>query len=1156
MKVKLITTSFLLGSILFATDSIYDGTGSLVNPSQKDGCWGCDKDEAKMQPHQNKTSTVTFQTLRDEMRCNHVDISTNIALNQNVIINLKRWNGEGKPKTFKATLPTRNFDRDNGISIDNTLYDWTTIAISTTKPLDEEVAVYAYCRYEGATLSTDSLIDISSQHTKLSDEYYHLGNASLITRSTDNGEKDFGIKKDVSIASKIMNSVNTFQVYNYNECKRVILTNGSGIDNDIQNISIKGWNEPKWSEVGCLSLPCTINTLLSENDKATYTLIKIQTKANSSNGRIYAHCLNEDTKIELNEKASKPKNDRNCEFDDVSESNWGYKYITALCSAQIVEGYKPYYLFKPEKQANWAELTKVVNLADNFYKTQNIQREYNYSCLYGNDGECWYEPYVNIAKQQGFSNNPSMLLKRGVAFKYVVSIFWNKSLSESDSANWLYTKGVINNINTTNNFTRQEMAKVVLNSARISADDSGLDRKLPYINHIEDKLDDKGDIPREIFKKTDLKDTIEEKKNVINQNIKTVQKNNITLSTKDTTDNLSLTKQIIDIKDDYKDKSADEIIDDLKSNKFTKVVDNSHKIEANSIVELLDTKTSETILAVTSTQKDEKGNAKIILEISSNRIETITKEDLEKENFDIKSQTPNEYMLDDKDEYTPPPPPPSDTTKPTGYISGTKNITQGNSGFYITLSANDNKALSSMKLTVQKSGSSTILEQPFTISGTSATKSYKLNTSSYSVGSYIIKLVVTDKAGNSNYVATSIDVSAPTPPSDTTKPTAVILDLSTTILQGEDTEYVTLDAYDNKELASRIFTVQKEGSSTLLINQSWNLSGTNSRYGFSIPIINYSAGRYICILKVTDKAGNYNEDTKIFTIEALPLTPPINVRASDGIYTNNIKINWNSVNGATEYYVYRSTTETGSYSTLVDRTTKSYTFDTDVDVRNRYYYKVKAYNSSTGKKSDYSDFDKGWIKFNPPSNVRATDGTYSDKIKITWNGVEHANQYYILKATSENGSYSEIAHTNALYFDDKNINIGSKYYYKIRTENYSITRATSDESNFNSGYAESSSANNVVIESARPSVLEKGQVGRYLKIYGINMDKVIKIHIPGVVTLTEGSDDFYKCPEYVSVRIAEVYGSGGDVPLGDRPITLLTSNNDRIEKSGLLTVNE
>jgi len=67
--------------------------------------------------------------------------------------------------------------------------------------------------------------------------------------------------------------------------------------------------------------------------------------------------------------------------------------------------------------------------------------------------------------------------------------------------------------------------------------------------------------------------------------------------------------------------------------------------------------------------------------------------------------------------------------------------------------------------------------------------------------------------------------------------------------------------------------------------------------------------------------------------------------------SDEIFLDWDSVSGATSYYVYRATSSSGTYTKIATVSTSSYT-DSGLKAGKTYYYKVKAHNS-TGT-SDYS----------------------------------------------------------------------------------------------------------------------------------------------------------------------------------------------------------
>ncbi|GAB6155624.1 hypothetical protein JCM17380_43750 [Desulfosporosinus burensis] len=71
---------------------------------------------------------------------------------------------------------------------------------------------------------------------------------------------------------------------------------------------------------------------------------------------------------------------------------------------------------------------------------------------------------------------------------------------------------------------------------------------------------------------------------------------------------------------------------------------------------------------------------------------------------------------------------------------------------------------------------------------------------------------------------------------------------------------------------------------------------------------------------------------------------PIDLRAT-AESSSEIYLDWESVSGATSYYVYRATSSSGTYSKIVTTSTSNHT-DTDLEEDTTYYYKVKAVNSS------------------------------------------------------------------------------------------------------------------------------------------------------------------------------------------------------------------
>jgi len=327
---------------------------------------------------------------------------------------------------------------------------------------------------------------------------------------------------------------------------------------------------------------------------------------------------------------------------------------------------------------------------------------------------------------------------------------------------------------------------------------------------------------------------------------------------------------------------------------------------------------------------------------------------------------------------------------------------------------------------------------------------------------YDLILTVVDASGNeTNDTKTFIA------PESMFKPVVYLDSLSATIPYGTTQESVILQAYDTN-LESITLSVTQEGSGELLMHEEWLGSSFNKRY--YIQTQNYTVGRYIATLIAKDQAGYTTELNQTFEVIPIELDPPEYIRASR-TYTDRVETSWKAIDGATQYYIYRcKTTDTvpddNNFTLLAITDDANYT-DSSVDVHYRYFYKVKSYNASSGL-SNYSDYNKGYIILKAPTNVQAIDNIANDRVRIVWDSVENANLYYIFRASSIDGSYSNIAHTSNLYYDDTSIDNGTIYYYKVWAEIDTISRAVSNYSEPTTGYTQITTPT-IVLGSVNPS---------------------------------------------------------------------------------------
>ncbi|MFC2095299.1 fibronectin type III domain-containing protein [Candidatus Bipolaricaulota bacterium] len=182
---------------------------------------------------------------------------------------------------------------------------------------------------------------------------------------------------------------------------------------------------------------------------------------------------------------------------------------------------------------------------------------------------------------------------------------------------------------------------------------------------------------------------------------------------------------------------------------------------------------------------------------------------------------------------------------------------------------------------------------------------------------------------------------------------------------------------------------------------------------------------------------------------------PTGVNASDGTYSDKVRITWSEVSGAVSYDIRRATSSGGPYAVFVNDVGPTTYDDMTAVAGTTYYYKVLAKNACGS--SGLSDHDAGTRSCpipGVPAGVSATDGTYCDKVRITWSAVSGATSYDIRRATSLGGPYAVFVNdVGPTTYDDVTAVSGTTYYYKVLAKN---ACGSSDLSNHNSGYRDTS----------------------------------------------------------------------------------------------------
>jgi hypothetical protein len=125
------------------------------------------------------------------------------------------------------------------------------------------------------------------------------------------------------------------------------------------------------------------------------------------------------------------------------------------------------------------------------------------------------------------------------------------------------------------------------------------------------------------------------------------------------------------------------------------------------------------------------------------------------------------------------------------------------------------------------------------------------------------------------------------------------------------------------------------------------------------------------------------------------LPAPSGVSASDGDFTTGVAVNWASVAGATGYTIWRGP----SAQSLVQIASVAASATTHTDASaapgTLLVYAVRATHALGS--TDLSASDTGWRNLDAPTGVTASDGAYTDRIRVTWTAVAGATGYRVLR---------------------------------------------------------------------------------------------------------------------------------------------------------------
>ncbi len=157
--------------------------------------------------------------------------------------------------------------------------------------------------------------------------------------------------------------------------------------------------------------------------------------------------------------------------------------------------------------------------------------------------------------------------------------------------------------------------------------------------------------------------------------------------------------------------------------------------------------------------------------------------------------------------------------------------------------------------------------------------------------------------------------------------------------------------------------------------------------------------------------------------------------ASDGSSQTQITVTWSSLPGAVQYRLYRNTVDDPDTASAQGTwmTATSYN-DTFADPGKDYYYWIKGAGDQFGFcASPLGPSDSGWRALPAASNVVATDGTYSNRVRVTWSQSSSWAACRVLRGLTSDFNFASpisdwIWPRN---FDDTTAAPGTTYYYWV-----------------------------------------------------------------------------------------------------------------------------
>ena len=175
-------------------------------------------------------------------------------------------------------------------------------------------------------------------------------------------------------------------------------------------------------------------------------------------------------------------------------------------------------------------------------------------------------------------------------------------------------------------------------------------------------------------------------------------------------------------------------------------------------------------------------------------------------------------------------------------------------------------------------------------------------------------------------------------------------------------------------------------------------------------------------------------------VKRRPPASPTGVAATDGSAASSVTVSWNTSTGASTYYIQRAPAQAGPFNQIGSTFAMRYV-DNSAAPWTQYWYRVVA--ASDEGSSLPSTPDSGYRGAVAPADVSASNGTYSDRVELSWAAVDGATKYLVRRGISQQGPFEVLGEATSLALVDQHVAVNSIYYYTVAALNNQLEGAES-----------------------------------------------------------------------------------------------------------------